>query len=339
MRRRLNTSSRTPDIQRGLLVCAFVTISAACGYAALSASFRAGPQLATIRPSIVAVALGLACVNYFCRSLRWSLMCRSLGASAGVRIDGLYYVAGFPMAMTPGKLGEVMRLWLMRRGHGHAYFDTAPLLVADRAFDLLALAMIAALGATAFGGSTWMAFGGSALIASGCVLVISCPQMLRLGVEWVYSRVGRLPRLFARLRRVARSFERMGSLRLGAPALALSIVGWLAEVLIMKLVLGAMDETVSLAQAGFVFSAGIVLGALTLIPGGLGVTDLSMIGLLTALGVATPTATAAVLVVRACTLWFAVGVGLAATPFALWTVHRMEDRRADPVVAHRQGTP
>ena len=30
----------------------------------------------------------------------------------------LYYIAGFAFTVTPGKVGEVVRLWLLRREYG-----------------------------------------------------------------------------------------------------------------------------------------------------------------------------------------------------------------------------
>mgnify|MGYP001587501305 FL=1 len=46
-----------------------------------------------------------------------------------------------------------------------------------------------------------------------------------------------------------------------------------------------------------------------MLPGGLGATEAIMIGFLAKSGVAETEATAATLIIRACTLWFAVLVG------------------------------
>jgi uncharacterized protein (TIRG00374 family) len=65
----------------------------------------------------------------------------------------------------------------------------------------------------------------------------------------------------------------------------------------------------------FAYAASTVVGALAMMPGGLGVTDAGMTGLLQALGhgAVTPAiATATTILVRLATLWFAVAVGLVA---------------------------
>ncbi len=231
------------------------------------------------------------------------------------------------MAMTPGKVGELVRLWLMRRAHGFPYVRTTPLLLADRAYDLLALAMLVAMGVGAFSGPVWLALAFSGLIGIGGVLMLCYPKIMRDILVMAYRMTGVFPRLFVKLRQVARSFEKLGSIKLGVAAIILSLFGWSAESLTLKLVLGKMGTDLAFTHAAFVFSAGMVLGALALVPGGLGVADLGIIGLLTALGVDLPTATAATVVLRGCTLWFAVAIGLVALPVALVVAGRLERRR------------
>ena len=62
----------------------------------------------------------------------------------------------------------------------------------------------------------------------------------------------------------------------------------------------------------FIYAAMTVAGALSFLPGGLGVTEAGMLALLTTFGtgIARGTAAAATFVTRACTLWFAVGIGV-----------------------------
>jgi uncharacterized protein (TIRG00374 family) len=68
-------------------------------------------------------------------------------------------------------------------------------------------------------------------------------------------------------------------------------------------------------QAGtFIYASMTVAGALSFLPGGLGVTEAGMLALLGQLGTGTgrSVAAAATFVTRLCTLWYAVMVGLVA---------------------------
>jgi uncharacterized membrane protein YbhN (UPF0104 family) len=61
--------------------------------------------------------------------------------------------------------------------------------------------------------------------------------------------------------------------------------------------------------AGFVYAFGTIIGSLTMLPGGVGVTDGSFVFLIVQKGFSKDSAVASTFIIRAVTLWFAVGVG------------------------------
>jgi uncharacterized protein (TIRG00374 family) len=63
-------------------------------------------------------------------------------------------------------------------------------------------------------------------------------------------------------------------------------------------------------DAIFVFSFSSIAGALSMLPGGLGVTEASMTGLMIGLGIDKSNAIAATLLGRFTTLWFGVIIGI-----------------------------
>jgi uncharacterized protein (TIRG00374 family) len=90
----------------------------------------------------------------------------------------------------------------------------------------------------------------------------------------------------------------------------LGLLAWFSECLAFYVVLkGFGQESVDIVDATFIYSFATLFGAATLMPGGLGSTEGSMVGLLMYSGVLRPDAVGATLIVRLCTLWFAVGIG------------------------------
>jgi len=94
---------------------------------------------------------------------------------------------------------------------------------------------------------------------------------------------------------------------------ALSAVSWLCECLAAYVCVRGLRLGLSLADTIAVFSLGSLAGALSFLPGGLGVAETSMTGLIRVLGdVPKAAAAAATVLIRLATLWFAVAVGLVA---------------------------
>jgi uncharacterized protein (TIRG00374 family) len=68
-----------------------------------------------------------------------------------------------------------------------------------------------------------------------------------------------------------------------------------------------------LQQATFIFAASTLFGLVSFLPGGLGTSEATSAGLLIALvGVSASVAAAATIIIRFCTLWFGVGLGVVA---------------------------
>jgi uncharacterized protein (TIRG00374 family) len=85
-----------------------------------------------------------------------------------------------------------------------------------------------------------------------------------------------------------------------------------------------MGHEIALATAVGIYALGILAGALSFIPGGLGSTEAVLILLLLVAGLDTPDAAAATLICRVATLWFAVLLGILATG---WIEIRQQVRR------------
>jgi uncharacterized membrane protein YbhN (UPF0104 family) len=116
-------------------------------------------------------------------------------------------------------------------------------------------------------------------------------------------------------------FARLGEAPVAARALletpllvgmtALSAASWFCECLAAFVCVRGLRLDLSLGDTVVVFSLGSLAGALSFLPGGLGVAEGSMTGLIRVLGdVSKAGAVAATVLIRLATLWFAVALGL-----------------------------
>jgi uncharacterized protein (TIRG00374 family) len=273
-------------------------------------------SLAAVPPSILPVLLALSAVNYALRTLRWLLFSRTLHLGVPPAANALYYVAGFAMTTTPGKVGEALRLWLLNRCHGCRYENTAALLVADRLSDAVAISAVVAITVGWFAHYAWLAGISVAIVAAIAGLALR-PVLLLGAIDLLFGRLRRWPRLFVRARRAVRALQRLAHPRVFGAALLLGTLGWCAEAASFALLLHALHVALNPMAAAFVFAFGMMVGAISVLPGGLGSTEATMVGLLATQNVAFATALVATAIVRLTTLWFAVGLGMVALPFAL----------------------
>ena len=256
---------------------------------------------------LVVPVLALSLVNYGIRFLRWQLYLRQaavpLGAARSLRI----FASGLVMSVTPGKMGELLKAYLVRAHTGTPVTRTGPVVIAERLTDLTALFVLI------FAGSLIYRTGFATVAASAAVTVLllfglGSPRLAQLFL----GLVERLPpwRRFAlRLEHALESMRFLLRPKLLVQATVLGTLAWFAECLGFALVCRGFGIDVAVAYTTFVYAFATLVGALVLLPGGLGGTEVTMVFMLAQAGAGREFATAATLVTRVATLWFAVLLG------------------------------
>src|SRR5439155_18839822 len=136
---------------------------------------------------------------------------------------------------------------------------------------------------------------------------------------------------FAALGEASEAARALLGTRLPVGMTAVSAVSWFCECLAAYVCVRGLHLHLSLADTIVVFSLGSLAGALSFLPGGLGVAETSMTGLIRVLGdVPRAAAAAATVLIRLATLWFVAVLGMVGL-----AVEERLGRRAQPVSARR----
>ena len=250
------------------------------------------------------LALALALANYLLRYLRWEYYLRTLNTKVPTGMSVLVFLSGLAMALTPGKVGELSKALLLRDRAQVPMSVTAPVVVMERVTDLLAVS------ALSLGALLLLPFGG-AFAAAGLVVLVGAVLVMAWRPRG--DLLLRLPLLRRWRPLLESSLDSLGSLSSPRPllvALALSTLAWVSEGVSLWVIVQGLDLSLSLAEAVGVYAAATLVGAASLLPGGLGGTEGSMILFLSQLDLPRGGASSATLLVRLCTLWFAFVIGL-----------------------------
>ena len=272
-----------------------------------------GRALAGFHWVIALFALALASLNYLVRFVRWHYYLKVLGHAIPAGHSFLVFLGGFSLTVTPGKLGEVVKALLLRESHGIAAARTAPIVIAERFTDLMGLLLLACVGIFTFKTDPRFLVVGAVLIGFGLVVVsVESIATFCLRLSGHVPLVRRLTPTLKEAYRTTAALLRPRPLGLGV---LLSVVSWFFEcTAFWAVVHGFAGASVELQAATFIYASMTVAGALSFLPGGLGVTEAGMLAMLgeLATGCGRSVAAAATFVTRLCTLWFAVLVGIAA---------------------------
>ncbi len=270
-----------------------------------------GDRLAGFQWWALGAAIALALGNYVMRFFRWQMYLRRQDVSVPVASSAIVFFAGLSLSITPAKLGELVKSYLLREMHDIPAPKTAPIVVAERVSDLIALLVLAVIGVAAYGVDPTLVIIAGALIGLGLVL-LAWPRPTH-GIIDLVTRPAKLRRLRDPLHETLRG---LGALCRPVPltiATLIAVPAWGLECIGFALICDAFPGAhVDLGLAMVIYAGTTIAGALSFLPGGLGVTEGAMtVALVKGSAKLDPaTAVAATLLTRLATLWFAVVIGL-----------------------------
>jgi uncharacterized membrane protein YbhN (UPF0104 family) len=281
-------------------------------------------SLNLVSAPVILGMLGLSLVNYASRAWRWQKFSRHLGLQVPIFEGAVCYVAGFSMTTTPGKIGEMLRLWMLERRYGYDYHRTFPIALGDRISDInamLLLVMVSIVSQPEYWWGVVIAF----LVVAAMTTALMWPRPAIAAVNALYLGLNRRkPDLFAKARRTLRLTASLFDWRLYGGTLVLTVVGWLAECLAFYWLLRELGLPLDFSHAVFIFSFSMLAGAASMMPGGLGGVEAVMIALLIGVDSSFETAVVATTIIRFTTLWFAVGLGFLVMPILLNLVRKQD---------------
>lgn len=255
-------------------------------------------------PGILALTLG----NYMLRFVKWHYYLSVIDIKVNLKDSIAVFLSGLVMSITPAKMGEVFKSYLLKQRNGTDISRSMPVVFAERFTDVFGLLVLSALSFSAVG------YGGIVLLVILALLIALtiAIQSRRIG-EYLLSLSRRLPflrRFSDNLGTLYESTYTLFRIRPLLIALVLSIVSWGMECIALYLVMQGLGTPVSLTLSTFIFSFSSMVGSLSMIPGGLLVAEGSMTGLLVLNDVTTDIAAGATIIIRIGTLWFGVLLGL-----------------------------
>ena len=278
--------------------------------------------------ALLPLIFALTSMNYVFRFVKWEYYLRLIGVRGLSKRDSfLVFFSGLGMVITPGKVGEWLKSYLLREVHGTPVARSAPILIAERFTDSIALLIIAAAGIFVFG-DLWQIF---IIVAVGLMAIMfvarhrpTAHALLAFG-----HRVPVLKRFVPQFEEFYESSYVLLSPRATFEMGLLSTVSWFFEVLgfYFTLVGLGLDHGGDLMlHSAFILPIATLASAVLFTPGGLGVAEGSIQALCqTLLDMSKSGAAVATLIIRIGTLWFGVIVGLIA--FAILSRRLGEERR------------
>ncbi len=299
-----------------------ILIGLALGFGVLAATMllsdvsALAAQAVTFPWLLMLPVLGLRVLNWALRFAKWHFYLHVVGVRGLAREDSAaVFVSGFVLALSPGKVAEVLKAVLIKGLTGMPAARTLPVVAAERLSDGIAVVLLLAVAIGALSADEYWPVVALALAALALLIALLQYRALCL---WLLDRAGQMSlirRIAGPLRDFyASSYEIVRWQNL-AVAVGLGTVANFLDGVGVYLILVGLGQPATLTtffQALLVISLSVVVGSVSTLPGGLGAADLSIgMSLRVVAGLDATMAGFATLLARFVQLWWGVLVGMA----------------------------
>lgn len=279
------------------------------GTVAWSGSAATFAALGQLGGRTVMLGTAVATSAYLLRFARWHVLLNDMGHSLPLVQHLRVYLSGLALTTSPGKIGETIRTVLLLP-HGVRVPQSIAAFLADRLSDVLGVALIGVAAGWLIGRhhpALWL------ILVAGLLGTMLLRTLLRTGL---WQRASSNPAGRNRLARYAGTLNlplEAWALLWTAPRVALciglAVLAYGLQGLVFHAYVAAVGVPMTVAGSLFIFASSTLIGAASMIPGGLGAMEASLVYQLVDAGASQGQAVAATLAIRLSTLWTGMLLG------------------------------
>ena len=260
--------------------------------------------------------IGLVVLGWFVLFYRWILLLKKSDIQIPKLPNFYILMSGFALSIVPGKVGELIKSQLLKMKYNIPRTKTAPIIIVEQLNNLLGIITISCigLGMMALFDIKFFVISIYVITAATIVLVliliiINSKRVFRK----IFLKVSKFKFISKYELSIDSSYDILKNLLSGKfviVSITLSSIFWIIEGLVVYSVLLAFDiESLVFMTTITTYTSSILLGFISFLPMGIGVTEGTLTGFLSLQGIEISLAATIVVFIRIFTRWIGVGIG------------------------------
>ena len=265
-------------------------------------------QIKNFKISYLPIILSTISLGWVLAFLRWHFLVKNLGFKVPIRSNFTIYFSSMALGMTPGRVGDLIKSQMLKSRHDIPRTKTAPLVILERYYDLIGAVIVTSFGISYFEPAAYIMGVISIFIIIGFVIASS-----KTLFEKFFAKISQFKFAKRFVEPLSNSYDVIHVSTRGKVSvisILLSCGHWLIVCCGVYFILLAYDvNTVSILQIIPIYLSSVVLGAISFLPGGLGITEASLAGFLNLIVDDISITFSLSLIIRILAFWSSVIVG------------------------------
>ena len=257
----------------------------------------------------------LVTVSWIPLIFRWHFLLKNCEIQIPFTKSILVYLSGSALQITPGQIGELIKAQILKTGFNIPRTKTAPVVLVEKVYDLIGAIIASIIGIIILELEIYLIVFAIFVLALIFFFIYYKPAF-----EFFLKQIIKMKFFSKYTENISESYEvikKSTTPKVAIFSIFLSITYWFIVSVAVYYTLLAFDvDILNYLKVLSIFTTSTILGAITFIPGGIGVTEGSIAGLFTLEGIHMSTALILSVMIRIVTLWYNVGIGFIALKFS-----------------------
>jgi len=263
----------------------------------------------------VPLILFLVSTGWLALYIRWTFLLKNSGYIVPHKKNFQIFLTGFPLSITPGKIGELLKSQLLKDNFDIPRKITAPIILVERLYNAVGISIIS------FFGIWFLDFSGIVILIAICILA---GLFLALHSKKLFLQIIKISAKIKFLSKFSDSLSESHDIinisikpKIFILSSLLSASYWILESIAVYFIFQSFGiDFIELIQVIPTYATSIILGVASFVPGGIGVFEGTLTGLLNLQGLTLSAAVTLTIFIRIFTIWYSVIVGFFALKLA-----------------------
>ena len=255
--------------------------------------------------------------------IKWHFLLKTSEIDIPLTKSIFVWFVGVAFEITPGQIGTLIKSQILKTTSNIPRTKTAAIVLVEKIYDLIGAILASIIGIVILGMDFYLI-----IIAILVLAIIFFFMFYRPASEIFFKRVTKT-KFFSKyiddISEFHAIFQKSTNVKVATICILLGVVYWFiistaAYYTLLAFDVNVLDYLTILA----IYTTSILLGAISFIPAGIGITEGSIVGLLTLNGIDVSTALILSVMIRVLTLWYLVCIGFIALKFTGAFLLRMD---------------
>lgn len=263
-----------------------------------------------IRLDFIPIILSLMAIQFVILGIKFHRMLKKLGILLPLNESIRIFVAGISLIATPGGMGTAIKSHIIKKKHGVPVLTTLPIIFVERLTELLGILIIL----TIFLYWTGM-YESIIAVVLGLVFIIIMFFLISNNrifnsIKKIITKINKIKKFAFSLDKSKDSLSKLMEKNTFFESLGWSIIAKFAQFAAVYFIFLSLNIDLGFILSGQIYYTALILGALTLIPSGIIITESTMIAILLQHNVEFSLAALLVLFTRLFTTWLGTILGI-----------------------------